>query len=343
MHRNIEQLGFTDHLIGPGSSRSDKFFEAVDRMVDWSPIDEQLQGVYASKLGAPSFPPLLMFKALLIQRWYDLGDPETEDALNDRKSFARFVGLSLDAKAPDHSTIWKFRDQLSSRGLMQPLIEALMEQIQKAGLVLKEGTLLDATFVPSAVRPPAAPPKPKTPKDLAQKAPQAKPEDPFKAGKRSRLDPDAHWARKGSKAYFGYKLHIAVDKEKRIIRAHKVTAANVNDCTIGPHLVQPDGGPHYADKGYSSEPMRQTLARHRLADGVMKLGTKHHPMRPADRRRNRLLATIRSTVEGVFGEAKSRLGLARARYRGITRVAMQCDLTVFAFNLKTLALANKTS
>ena len=71
----------------------------------------------------------------------------------------------------------------------------------------------------------------------------------------------------------------------------------------------------------------------------MQLGTKHHPLRPAERRRNAALASVRYAVEGVFGEAKTRLGLARARYRGIKKVQFECDIVVFAFNLKTMALA----
>ena len=349
MHRSFEQLGFIDRMVGPGKSRSDEFFTAVDRMVNWSPIEAELNAIYASRMGAPSFAPLLMFKALLIQRWYDLSDPALEDALNDRKSFARFIGLPLDRAGPDHSTLWRFRTQLIKRGMMASLIETLLNQIEAAGLILKQGTLMDATFVPSAARPPSAPRKEKeqgaksgesAADGQAAKAEEPKPEpDPFEAGKRSKIDPEARWAKKGKKAYFGYKLHIAADEEHRIVRAHRVTAANVNDCEKGPELVLPDGGAHYADKGYPSEPLRHELRKHGLADGIMQLGTRHYPLRPAERRRNRLLAGIRGKVEGVFGEMKVRLGLARARYMSLVKVQFECDIVVFAFNLKTFALA----
>ena len=351
MHRRNDQRGFVDQLIGPGRSRSDQFFQAVDRSVDWTRLEEKLRVIHDSPMGRPSITPLLLFKVLLIQRWYNLSDPAAEDALNDRKSFARFVGLPLDEPAPDHSSISRFRTELMQRGLMAPLIEGLMAQIEAKDLVLKEGTLIDATFVPSAARPPSAPRPAHKRATAAEPAagaapapggtPQAAPQDPFAAGKRSRVDPDARWAKKGRQAYFGYKLHIAVDQERRIVRAHRVTVANVNDCTIGPELVQPDGGAHYGDKGFSSQPLRQRLAEHGLADGIMQLGTRHYPLRPAERRRNRILACIRAAVEGVFGEMKPRLGLARARYFGLPKVQLECDLVVFAFNLKTMALAVK--
>jgi IS5 family transposase len=342
MRRQYDQLSFTDQLIGPGRSRSDLFFQAVDHAVDWSPIEETLKDIHSSTTGRPGITPLLLFKLLLIQRWYDLSDPAAEDALNDRKSFARFVGLPLDQPAPDYSSISRFRTELVRRGLMAPLIEVLMAQIEAEGLVLKQGTLIDASFVLSAARPPSAPRKPKTAK--SGKTPADPPaDDPFAAGKRSRRDPDARWAKKGAKAYFGYKLHLAADQERRMVRAHRVTPANVNDCEIAPQLVQADGGPHYGDKGYPSQPLRQKLAQHRLADGIMQLGTKYRPLRPAERRRNRILAGLRAKVEGVFGEMKRRLGLARARYLGLDKVQLECDLVVFAFNLKTMALAMKTT
>lgn len=352
-----EQLDFVDYLSGPRMSRRDRFFDAVNLAIDWKPIEVALAVIHDKKMGRPSIPPLLLFKVLLIQRWYGLGDPAAEDALNDSRAFARFVGLSLGQAAPNYSSISRFRTELIRRGLMEPLIQQLMAQIDAKGLVLREGTLMDATFVPSAARPPSAPrakkaPAPKagtTPDAPAQPATapqpggatqaQAEPQDPFTAGKRSRVDPDARWAKKGRKAFFGYKLHIAADQGRRFVRAHRVTVANVNDCTVGPDLVQSDGGAHYGDMGYPSQPLRETLAEHGLADGIMQLGTKHYPLRPAERRRNRTLAGIRCQVEGVFGEMKRRLGLDRARYLGLIKVKLECDLTIFAFNLKTMALA----
>lgn len=341
-HKKYDQLSLADKLVGPGKSRSDQFFALVEAAVNWEPIERELSVIHSSRRGRPGTAPLLMFKTLLLQRFYNLGDPATEDALNDRKSFARFVGLPLDESAPDYSSISRFRTELVRLGLMEKLLDQLMAQIEEKGLVLKEGTLMDATFVASAARPPSAPPKPKSAKGKSPPPPEPA-QDLFAAGKRSRRDPDARWGKKGRQAHFGYKLHIAVDQERRIVRAHQVTAANVNDCEVGPQLVQKDGGAHYADKGYPSQPLREKLAEHQLPDGVMQLGTKHYPLSPASRRRNKLIAKIRSFVEGVFGEGKQRLGLRRARYLGLDKFKLECDLVVFCFNLKTTALALTTS
>jgi IS5 family transposase len=335
-------------MVGEGRSRSDQFFRAVELAVDWSGIEEELGVIHNSRRGRPSHPPLLLFKTLLLQRWYDLSDPAVEDALNDRKSFARFVGLALDQSAPDHSVICRFRRELVARGLMDRLIARLMEQIEAKDLVVKQGTLMDATLIRSAARSPTGPRQRKAANSKAADSeaaaePAAPAADPYISGKLSRIDPDARWVRKGGKATFGYKLHIAADDDRRIVRAHRVTAANVNDCLRGPDLVQPDGGAHYADKGYACQPLRDKLAKLGLEDGVMQLGTRHHPLRPAERRRNRILAKLRSKVEGVFGEMKRTFGLGRTRYLGLPKVQLECDLAVFAFNLKTTALALKTT
>lgn len=327
MHRPDKQLGFADHLVGAGRSKSDKFFAKVDEAVDWGPIETMLSQVRNAKTGRPGYSPLLMFKTLLLQRWYDLSDPAAEDALNDRKSFARFVGLALDDVAPDSTVICRFRTLLIERGLMQPLFDALMAQLDEDGLVVREGTLVDATFVQSAARPPSAPPRD-----------QPEPEDPVEAGKRSRVDPDARWGKKGGKALFGYKLHVSVDEAFRLVRRFELTSADVNDCVKGPGLVCSDGGAHYADKAYDSKDMREKLAGHGLANGVMQRPNRHHKLRPAERRRNRWLSPMRSGVEGVFGECKQRLGLRRARYTTHAKAWLEAALVVFAFNLKTAAL-----
>ena len=350
MHRSFEQLGFVDQMVGAGRSRSDAFFTLVDRAIDWKPIERELSLIYASRVGRPSYTPLMHFKIMLLQRWYDLSDPAVEDALNDRKSFARFVGLPIDQTAPDHSAICRFRQQLIKHDLMEKLLNALIGQIEAAGLIVKQGTLVDASLIPSAVRPPVGPRKkknnknknkgPKTSEDRAEPSPSDKTGDPYTQGKRSRVDPEARWGGgKGHRATFGYKLHISVDAERRIVRRHKVTPANINDCEIGPDLVCPDGGDHYGDKGYDSARMDERLAEHGLGNGIMDRPNRHHPLSPAQRRRNRLFTPIRSAVEGVFGEMKQRLGLYRARYFGLEKMKLECDLVVMAFNLKTAALA----
>ena len=122
--------------------------------MDWERLAQVVAGVHAASRGRPSYPPLLMVKVLLLQQWYTLSDPQMEEALSDRLSFRRFVGLGLEDDTPDHSTISRFRAALEAAGLSDRLFEVLTAQLEAQGLMLKQGTLLDATLVAAQVRRP---------------------------------------------------------------------------------------------------------------------------------------------------------------------------------------------
>ena len=144
----------------------------------------------------------------MLEQWYNLSDPEMEAALGDRLSFRRFVGLGLEDATPDHSTISRFRKELTQRGLGEALFGEVGRQLEVRGMVLKEGTLLDATLVEAQVRKPPA---------------------GSGLGRRSDQDPDADWTRKYGRSYFGYKVHLGVDEGSGLIRQAVLTSAKVSD------------------------------------------------------------------------------------------------------------------
>ena len=372
VQRRTEQLDFVDYLSGPGVSRRDRFFDAVPRVIDWEPIEAALAVIHGSKMGRPSIPPLLLFKILLIQRWYGLGDPAAEDALNDSRAFARFVGLSLGQTAPNYSSISRFRTELIRRGLMEPLIQQLMAQIDAKGLVLREGTLMDATFVPSAARPPSAPRAKKASRAQGRARSRRHRARSFSTGptlatgrrrqptRSGHRDPGPGQSLRGSSSIAGKarrrsRRPLGQEGSKSLLRLqapHRRRSGSPLRARPSRHRRQRQRLHARARPGPARRrsplrrhglsqptPFETPLAEHGLADGIMQLGTKHYPLRPAERRRNRTLAGIRCEVEGVFGEMKRRLGTDRARYFGLVKVQLECDLTVFAFNLKTMALA----
>ena len=112
--RQIGQLSFTDELVND-AARANAPLQRVSELVDWSAIEALLSGLRSGSMGAPAYPSLALFKALLLQQWYGLSDPGLEEALVDRLSFRRFLGLSLSEPVPDHSTLWRFREQLAKR------------------------------------------------------------------------------------------------------------------------------------------------------------------------------------------------------------------------------------
>jgi transposase, IS5 family len=304
---------FAEALVVGGGNRR---LEAIEALIDWAAVERLLAPVYAAPTGRASYPVLSLFKAVLLGAWYGLGDPELEAALGDRLSFRRFAGLALDAAVPDHSTLWRFRDELRRLGLAEVVFAAVNRQLEGRGLVVKAGTLVDATLVRSAA---AEPPK-------------------QKGGGRSPADPDAAWVRRAKGgAHFGYKLHVGVDAGSGIVRRARLTPANVNEITIGPDLVAGDEASVWADKAYVGPTMAGAIAAAGARNRVQRRRQKNRPLRASETRRNVLIGRVRGRVEGVFGALKRSYGLARLRHMSLARNATSVLLTLTGWNLARAA------
>ena len=313
MRRESKASSFAEALVVGGGSRR---LEAIEGLVDWAAVEELLGAVYASPTGRASYPVLSLFKAVLLGAWHGLGDPELEAALGDRLSFRRFCGLSLDAAVPDHSTLWRFRDQLRQLGLAQAAFAEVNRQLSARGVVVKAGTLVDATLIPAAA---AEPPK-------------------QKGGGLSKADPDARWAKRAKGgAHFGYKLHAGVDAGTGIVRRARLTPANVNEITIGPLLVAGDEASVWADKAYVGPTMATAIRAAGAKNRVQRRHQKNRRLRPSETRRNVLIGRVRGRVEGVFGALKRSYGLARLRYMSLGRNATGVLLTLTGWNLARAA------
>ncbi len=255
-----------------------------------------------------------MVKVLLLQQWYDASDEGMEEALWDRVSFKRFVGLGMEDEVPDHSTISRFRKEVTDRGLGRRLFKELTRQLDKKGLVVKKGTLLDATIVEAQARRPSSREQP---------------------GGRSGTDPDARFTRKRGKSHYGYKAHIGMDAGSGLIREAVFTPANVNDTEVADSLVSGDEEAVYADKAYGSKQRSAWLKSIKIKDRIMRRADKHHPvLPPVEQRRNALIARLRAPVEQVFGTLKRTYGYRRVRYVGLERNATELFFKCMAYNLR---------
>lgn len=314
--RRVGQLGFMDAAASRrGNGAADALAE-IARLVDWEPIERRLAGIHARPFGAASYPPLVMFRALLLQKWHALSDPGLEAALSDRLSFMRFCGLSLADPTPDHATIWRFRQALEADGLIEALMAELSRQLDAAGLVLRQGTLIDASLVTSAAR------RPRMNEDRV-----------------SASDPEARFGTTNERGRFafGYKLHVAVDQGSGLVQALSLTPANVQEVAVAPTLLEAASGVVYADRGYDSKGLRRELAARGLGDGIMRRrrgGTRPAPLAPAEVARNHALSLVRRAVESLFGTMKRSYRLGRMRC--FTQARNKVDLTLFAiaFNLR---------
>src|SRR5215467_15042093 len=214
MQRQQGQLSLADGLVKGAKN----FLTEAEVLIDWSRIEHQLEGIYSASTGRPSYPLLTLFKAMLLQQWYGLSDPRTEEALNDSISFRRFVGLSLSDTVPDHSTLSRFRAQLGNR--LESLLEAFNAQLDLRGLIVRQGTLIDASFIQSSSR-------------------------------KSRVDSEAgSYGGQKEGHNSGYKMHASVDQFSGLVRKVIVTSANINDTTPADQLILGDEAAVYADKAY---------------------------------------------------------------------------------------------
>jgi IS5 family transposase len=311
MHRSSGQGDLGQAWLSPDLGHNRRLAR-IGQVFDWSAIERLVSGVYGARTGRPSWPPLMMFKALLLQQWYGLSDPGLEEALGDRLSFRRFVGLGLDEGSPDHSVISRFRKALREAGLDQLLFEEVERQLDVRGLLVKSGTLMDATLVEAAVKKPGSP-----------------------AGSKSPVDPEADWTRKGGKTYFGYKAHIGVDEGSGLIRRAALTPAKTSESETAEALICGDEDAVYADKAYEQKERRQSLKAAGIKDRIMHRSHKHQAGLPHWQGvRNQLISPIRSAVERVFGTFKRGYGYRRVRYRGLSANLLQLRLLCIAFNMR---------
>ena len=315
MHRQMGQPSLAESLLPQTLGRNERLERIADEF-DWDRFASLVDDIYSSGEGRPSYPPLTMVKVLLLEQWYNLSDPQMEEALSDRISFRRFVGLGLEDETPDHSTISRFRSELAKRELSEKLFEELESQLDKRGLMLKEGTLMDATLVEAQVRRP-----------------------PLSEGRgvRSEKDPDADWtySGRGSRTHFGYKAHVGVDAGTGLVRKAELTSAKVYESEVADNLVSGDESAVYADRAYESKRRRKWLRSLGIKDRIMHRSHKHQSELPRWQKcRNELIDPRRKLVEKVFGTLKRSYGYSRVRYRGLERNAVEMWFKLMAYNFR---------
>lgn len=309
------QFDFADALLG-NNRKLNQRLDKIDLVVDWKPFEAKLKKIYSSLSGRPSHPVLLLFKCLLLQAWYNLSDYALEEVLDDRLSFRRFAGLSVSDQSPDHSVFSRFRDQLIRHRLHEQLFRELDSQLENRGLIVKKGTLVDATVIE------AAPKKPSQNEDGS-------------AGK-STVDPEADWTKKAGKYLFGYKAHVGVDQDSDLIRKIVMTPANVHDGEMLGQVISGDEKWAFADKAYDSEKNHKILQDKNIENGILMKGTCVRKLNGVEKMCNRVLGKLRCPVEKVFGTLKRSYRYSRARYLGLKKNSLQLTMMSMAYNLRRM-------
>ena len=249
--------------------------------------------------------PVLMVKLLVLQAWYGLSDPELERQVNDRISFRHFLGFP--EKAPDYSTVWRFRERLAETGRDRLVWEELQRQLDLKGLTVRKGVVQDASFIT------ADPGHARADKPRGEEA-------------KTRRSRDGAWSKKGGKSYFGNKLHMKMDLDHGLIRELEVTAANVHDSRVD---LSRRGEVVYRDRGYQGVVPRGW-------DATMKRASRGHPLSIWDRLRNNRISRRRCPGERPFAVIKRVFHSGHVLVTSLPRVRVKMTFACLCFNLAQL-------
>jgi transposase, IS5 family len=285
-------------------TRREKFLSEMERVIPWHRLERLIEPAYPD-IGNGRQPMGLsrMLRIYLMQQWFQLSDPGMEDALYDSESMRRFAQIELGLDAiPDETTILNFRHLLEEHDLTAELFSEVQAYLEGHGLMLREGTIVDATIIdaPSSTK-----------------------------NKDKKRDPEMTSTKKGNQWYFGMKAHAGVDADSGLVHTVVCTTASVHDSQVMEDLLHGDEDKLYGDKAYADNEKKEQFE---AAGGLWRVSRKATPARAlsdTDKKWNRRMSRVRSKGEHPFRIVKDLWRYAKVRYRGILKNACQL-FTLFA-------------
>jgi len=308
--------------------------EAIKEVIDFELFRLTLEEKLLNKnkknnAGAKPYDVILMFKILLLQRYYGLGDKQVEYQILDRTSFKNFLGLETGDKVPDEKTIWAFRENITKTGLVEEIFAQFIKYLESKGLILNEGQLVDASFTVA--------PRQRNTREENEK---------IKAGggnelwndtphKKRHKDIDARWTKKNGEKFYGYKNHAKVDRKSKFIKDYAVTDASVHDSQALEELLDDSdkGQDLHADSAYTGEEQEKTIAKYEMNNQVNEKGYRNKPLTEEQKESNRRKSKIRARVEHVFGFMEQSMNGLFLRSVGIARATGIIGLINLTYNI----------
>jgi IS5 family transposase len=303
--------------------------EGIDFEIFRPLLEEKLTKEAKGDGGRPPYDYILMFKIMILQRYYNLSDEQVEYQINDRMSFMRFLDLSIADDIPDSRTVWTFRERLTDLGLVKELFDLFLKELEKLNLIVNEGKIIDASFV-------------EVPRQRNHRAenvqiksgeiPDSFTENPHKL---SHKDTDARWTKKNNVNYFGYKNHAKGDAKSKLITDYTVTDASVHDSNeTGKLLNENDKGePFYADSAYSGAPQEAIIEEKGMVNKVCEKGAKNRPLTEEQIANNREKSRVRCRVEHIFGYMEMSMNGMYIYNIGIKRATAVIGLMNLTYNM----------
>jgi IS5 family transposase len=292
------------------------------------PLEKALGKTDYSKGGRPGYDYVLLFKILILQRYYNVSDDAIEYAILDRLSFMRFLGLGLNDPVPDAKTIWLFRDKLSKEKAIEKLFSHLDKQLDKDGIIVHQGKLVDASIVEVPVQ--------RNSRDENKQLKEGGIPEEWDENKLRQKDTDAQWVTHNGKNYFGYKNHIKADSKTKLITGYKVNTANIHDSEILAELIdkkEDSEQPLYADSAYRSEAIETLCKNKGITSCIHEKGYRGNPLTKRQQQRNRKKSKIRARVEHIFGFITNSMNSMYLHYRNFVRNQAAIGIMNLTYNL----------
>lgn len=279
--------------------------------------------------GAKPYDVVILFKILVLQRYFGLSDEQVEYQIIDRTSFREFLGFASGDKIPDEKTVWSFRERLTRTKTIEKLFVLFGESLQAKGLIINEGKMIDASFAPVPIQ--------RNTPDENKKIKDGQGDDLWsdKPNKKKHKDTDARWTKKGGKSYFGYKNHAKVDAKSKLIDTWVVTDASLHDSqALASLLEESDRGQElYADSAYTGEQQEVAIENAGMINRVCEKGYRGNPLTDEQNESNRCKSRVRSRVEHVFGFMEQSMRGIKCECVGIARATGILGLMNLTYNL----------
>lgn len=291
---------------------------------------EKLHFLPKGEGGRKPYDYVLMFKILILQRYYNLGDDQTEYQICDRLSFMRFLKLTIADDVPDSKTIWHFRERLVDLGLVDSLFDLFKRKLEELGLIVHEGKIVDASFVEV--------PKQRNSRDENKQIKNGQIPAAWEGNenKLEQKDTDARWTKKNNVTFYGYKNHVKCEQTNKFITGYTVTDASVHDSQPTPELLkkEDEGQPLYADSAYVGEDLHIKLIEDKKVKPVIiEKGYRNHPLTDNQKASNKEKSKVRVRVEHIFGFIENSMNGSTIKTIGIKRAKALIGLMNLTYNL----------
>lgn len=324
---------FGDHgALESLTQQGDRLVE-LDRYIQWAPLVAVAHKIWRAEAerkascGAKPWDTEVMLRIIVLKRLYNLSDEQMEYQLRDRLSFLRFVRLGLGDLVPDSRTIWLYSDQLAKADGARALFDAFHQQLAARGVLVKEGVIVDATFVEV--------PRQRNSREENEKIKQGEvpPDWPAKPRMLAQKDLDARWAVKNDDTFYGYKDHVKVGAKTKLIHSFEVTAANTHDSQVLPDLVVEGDGSVHADAAYVGATIANDLREKGVHNYIHEKGSVTAALTEKQQEDNRRKSKTRVRVEHTFAFMENSLGGIYQRCIGLVRNEFQIGMMNLCYNL----------